>query len=372
MVERVPAPAISVAVHLNGRFFCSPGSGVQRVAHELVTGLDDHLARVGDEGIVWRLIHPDGAKLPPLKVIAPERLPGLPGPLWEQVSLARRSRGAISVNLANTAPLTHPDTIVMIHDAQVHISPGSYTAAFRGWYHFLQPRIARRARRLLTVSRFSAAELEKHDLVPKVPAVVIPNGVDHILRVPEEPDVLGRLDLASRPFLLGFASAQEHKNVELILRIMRDDRLAGLDLALIGHSLPPDLTFPLGVRLLGRVDDSRLRALYANCLGFLFPSKTEGFGLPPGEAMLCGAPVLAARAGAIPEFYDGVAELLPVDDDDAWIRAVMKLRSDPVWRSQLSHRGRVRAETMGWSAAAGRLAETISQVRNEVTRERRA
>lgn len=352
-------------VHLNGRFFGSPRTGVQRVAHELVMALDDHLARTGDREIVWRLIHPEGADLPRLRVIVPEQLPGLPGLLWEQISLAKRSRGHILVNLANTAPLSHSETIVMIHDAQVHVSPDSYSVAFRGWYRFLQPRITRRAARLLTVSRFSANELAQHGLVPRVPAVVIPNGVDHILRVSEESNALGAFGLAGKPFLLGFASAQVHKNVELLLRVKRDDRLADLELALIGRSMPPNVVPPPGVRLLGRVDDSQLRMLYSHCLGFLFPSTTEGFGLPPGEAMLCGAPVIAARAGALPEFYDGAAELLPTDDDEAWIRAIIRLSADPDWRMALADRGQRRAETMGWSAAAEELANVISRVRDE-------
>ena len=104
---------------------------------------------------------------------------------------------------------------------------------------------------------------------------------------------------------------------------------------------------------LGRVDDAARHGLYRDALGFAFPSRTEGFGLPPGEAMACGAPVLAARAGALEE-VDGqqtskpgmgvpgmegqkscgghednsACAFLDPDDGSAWIEAVLRLRDD--------------------------------------------
>ena len=123
-------------IHINGRFLSSPQTGVQRVAHELIAGLDLEIAENGGDQGRWRLIHPQGARPPAYRVIATAALPGPPGQLWEQIALSHHSRNAVLANLANTGPLTHARSVLMIHDAQAHTCPESYSRAFRMWYGF--------------------------------------------------------------------------------------------------------------------------------------------------------------------------------------------------------------------------------------------
>lgn len=356
----------SPEIHLNGRFLAAPQTGVQRVARELIVALDRRLAEAPSPGVVWRFPHPRGATPPPLAVIEPRVIGGGGGLLWEQGPLGWHSRGDLLINLANTAPLAHPASILMIHDAQVHESPGSYSRGFRSWYRFMQPRAARRAVRLLTVSGFSAGELARFGIEGGGPAAVVPNGVDHILREAADASVLDELDLGGRPFVLSFASAQAHKNNRLLLEAFGDPRLADLRLVLVGSNLPEGAPRPPSLRLTGRIDDRRLRALYEAALVFAFPSLTEGFGLPPGEAMACGAPVIAAAAGALPEFYEGAAVMPPAQDRESWIAAMLRIRDDAGYRGALARLGRARAATLTWDAAAARLRRVIEEARAEM------
>lgn len=349
-----PRDARAREILINGRFLTAPQSGVQRVARELTIALDRLLAtRNGSER--WRLLHAPGAPVPPLTAIAAQAVPGSGGTLWEQTALWRAARGRCLVNLANTAPLMHGQNIVMMHDAQVFDTPSSYPRAFRLWYRLMQPLAARRARKLLTVSGFSAQRLAAHGIGQPGEATAIWNGLDHILRISPDREAIARLGLRPQRYALAFAAAQPHKNLALLLRAWRDPRLADLTLALVGTALPEGETAPVNVRLLGRLDDAALRALYADCLVFLFPSTTEGFGLPPGEAMLCGAPAAVSRAGAMPEVYEGAAEMLPPDDPAPWVDTVVALAEDPARRDALVAAGHARAATLTWERAAAQL-----------------
>jgi glycosyltransferase involved in cell wall biosynthesis len=106
------------------------------------------------------------------------------------------------------------------------------------------------------------------------------------------------------------------------------------------------------VHFLGYVPRGELPALYAGAELFLFPSRVEGFGLPVLEAMACGTPVVAARAGALPETAGGGALLVDPDDPAALAAAVASLLDDPARRRRMVSRGKERAAAFSWQRAA--------------------
>ncbi|HUK63275.1 MAG TPA: glycosyltransferase family 1 protein [Dongiaceae bacterium] len=100
------------------------------------------------------------------------------------------------------------------------------------------------------------------------------------------------------------------------------------------------------------VGDSDLACLYAGAMLYVQPSLAEGFGLPPLEAMACGAPVLSSDAGALPEVLNGAARLLPPRDPEAWAAAVTTLLGDPAERGRLVAAGLARAARFTWERCA--------------------
>lgn len=333
-----------------------PQSGVQRAARELVRALD-RLAAEGGVSFTPILLCPKDAVPPPLRATEVRHLPGR-GQVFEQVLLPFAARGGILLNLANVAPILHKRSVLMMHDAQTRTSPDSYARAFRYWYAVLQPIVARRALRVLTVSTYSAMQLSRHRLAGRSGAHVIPNGAEHVLEPLADDAVLTRIGLRPGGYVLALGSNQPHKNVRMLLNAAR---LPGTPpLVLTGHagaegSLP-------GLFYAGRVDDAELRALYEGAIALALPSLEEGFGLPAGEAMACGCPVLAARAGALPEVLGGAGVLLPPDDPQAWAAAMVRLASDPGACATLSAAGLARAGTLSWRAAATELVEVIEEV----------
>jgi glycosyltransferase involved in cell wall biosynthesis len=115
----------------------------------------------------------------------------------------------------------------------------------------------------------------------------------------------------------------------------------------------------------GFVDRTRLRDLYRRAIAFVYPSRYEGFGIPPLEAMACGAPVIATRTGAIPDFAGGAALIVEPGDADALRDALVRMLRDPALRRDLRARGPVQARRFGWEPGARTMMELLREAAAE-------
>lgn len=347
---------------INGKFLSVPVTGVHRVAGELANAMADLAAERGSgETQVW--LPYDGAERAqairlPCRVVGPLR-----GIFWEQVSLPFAARGRLILNLCNIAPVAATNAVTMIHDAQVYLTPKSYSRGFATWYRLVQPLIGKRHRHLLTVSEYSKKQLVEIGLASADRISVVHNGVDHIVAVGPDPAILARLALRRRGFVVALASTQPHKNIRLLLRAFADPALAGLKLVLIGSGDPaafgPELAVRDNIIFAGRVTDGELRALYESALCLAFPSLTEGFGLPPLEAMRVGCPAIVAPCGALPEVCGDAATYVDPSAPGKWVAALLDLAAhEDAWLQQ-SRNGIVHASHYSWRRAAERLLEIL-------------
>jgi glycosyltransferase involved in cell wall biosynthesis len=344
---------------LNGRFLTRPLTGVDRVAGELARAL------AALPGVALTVAVPRGGVLAQMPPPGPVPSCGvLAGHAWEQARLPGLAGGRWCLNLCNTGPLRGPRQIVMLHDAHVMTAPDSYSRAFRVAYRGLQPRLARRAALVLTVSDDSRRSLEAAGIVPGGKARVVPNGVDHMDRIPADPSVLARHGLRAGGYFLTLGSAAAHKNLAMIAGVAASRAGGALPVVAAGGAAPGAFGRAgpgPGVRHLGRVSDPELKALYAGARALVFPSLAEGFGLPPLEAMSCGTPVIATTAGAVPEVCGGAALYASPRRPQDWRQAMDLLESDAVLCRDLSARGRARAAGFTWARAARRVLAAIEE-----------
>jgi glycosyltransferase involved in cell wall biosynthesis len=91
----------------------------------------------------------------------------------------------------------------------------------------------------------------------------------------------------------------------------------------------------------------------------------EGFGFPPLQAMAAGVPVVATRAGSLPEVLGDAASLVEVGDTDALARALDQVLSDPATRAGLVEAGRRRVQAFSWESCAAGLADLYRGVADE-------
>jgi glycosyltransferase involved in cell wall biosynthesis len=102
----------------------------------------------------------------------------------------------------------------------------------------------------------------------------------------------------------------------------------------------------------GYVSDERLPALYSGALAVVYPSLYEGFGLPPLEAMACGAPVVTSNTTSIPEVTGDAAVLVNPHDPEQIGAAIVRVARDSTLRAELSRRGLSRASNFSWDTSA--------------------
>lgn len=336
---------------INARFLTQKMSGVQRFSREVVTAL-------AATGQPIRLLAPQDApaEFAGLEV---ERIGRRSGQSWEQFDLPGALAGCHLLNLGNTAPLRVGGAqTVVIHDAGVFDTPGSYAFAFRAWYRALHWTLPRRGARIVTVSEFSRARLSLHLGLPAARIGVMAEGGEHALREAAEPEVLARHGLQPGRYALAVGTGAAHKNLDALRDAVALLAARGMKLAVAGAADAGVFRNAGAVDAavaLGRVSDGALRALYEQALCLIFPSRYEGFGLPPLEAMWCGCPVLAAAAGAVPEVCGDAALWFTPDGPDTPATALARLLDDPLLAEHLRRAGRARAATFSWPAAADRL-----------------
>jgi glycosyltransferase involved in cell wall biosynthesis len=106
------------------------------------------------------------------------------------------------------------------------------------------------------------------------------------------------------------------------------------------------------VRFTGPVSEAELAALYGAALAYVFVSRSEGFGLPGLEAMAAGVPVVAARAGSLPEVYGDAALYCDPLDVESIASALAGVASEDDLRARLVARGRQRAGEFSWARTA--------------------
>ncbi len=263
--------------------------------------------------------------------------------------------------------------VTTIHDISFRVHPDLFLPKDRWVLNTLVPRSMQKAAAIVAVSQSTRRDILRfYPAVPKEKVFVVLEAAGPQFQLPDGGQETARaaankaLGLNNRPYLLAVGVLQPRKNLALLLEAFARLKLGPYPpphrLIIAGKRGWLDETdaqitaLPDAVRreivLAGYVADADLPILYGGADALCYPSRYEGFGLPPLEAMACGCPVLCSRSSSLPEVVGDAGLLLPADDARAWASALETLLASPVVMTDWRTRGLKRAALFSWERAA--------------------
>lgn len=250
----------------------------------------------------------------------------------------------------------HIPLITTVHDAIpfMYRSSGSAFMFYRLQLNFA----ARRSHKLIVVSYQSKIDLMKYAGISAEKIEVVYNGINHERFQPLKTK-------ENEKFIIRYVGGLggPYKNVETLLHMAARLEAWNLDFRLeIAGAHPENTSLPSLAHLLGLknvqfkgfISDEALPEFLANADLFVYPSKYEGFGFPPLEAMACGTATVASKLGSLSEVLSfGAITTYP--DADSLAKAVASVYNNPNLRASLEHRGKIVAEKYTWQKTASRM-----------------
>ena len=272
----------------------------------------------------------------------------------------------------------HPNVSVIqtVYDMIPFLLPETMTAEYRDYYADILRRI-RAEDRVITISQSAKADFCNHTGFAEDRVHVIPLAANgDIFRPCHDParmaTVRAKHGIPEGPYLLSVCTFEPRKNLRHLVgsfvELLRaHPELSDLTLVLTGGQgwmFEPFLAELAGTSLpggrivtTGYVPDADLGPLYSGASAFLYLSRYEGFGLPPLEAMQCGAPVIVSNTSSLPEVVGDAGILLSPDDQDGLCQAILNLHTHPGQRTQLAEKSLQQARQFSWTKNVSQTVE---------------
>ena len=187
------------------------------------------------------------------------------------------------------------------------------------------------ASRIVTISETAAKEIAECIHVPLESIAIISPGWEHMKAIEPDPSIWERITYVGKgTYYYSLSSRAPHKNFRWVAEVAKRN-LADTFLVAGKPWRGEETETPDNLHYLGYVTDAENVELMGNCKAFLHPSKYEGFGMTPLEAVACGATICVSNASCLPEVFEDCAHYFDPDDYNVDLD---KLISEPVGNSQ--------------------------------------
>jgi glycosyltransferase involved in cell wall biosynthesis len=269
-----------------------------------------------------------------------------------------------------TAPPFSPcPVVVSIHDLSFEHLPQTFKWRSRKQLRITVRRSAREAAQVIALSEFARRDIiTTYKVRPEKVSVIPLSAPTHFSPVQDEEELqrVRQTYGIEGEYILAVGAIQPRKNLSRLVAAYSRLRWARPEvklpkLVLVGKCAwlfdetlrtIKELEVSNSVIVTGYVPETDLPALYSGALCFVYPSYFEGFGLPPLEAMKCGAPVIAGDKTSLPEVVGDAGMLVDPFDVDNIASAIQRLITDPDLRKQLRVKGLQHAKRFDWQETA--------------------
>lgn len=344
---------------VNGRYLTQKATGVHRYAFEICNklhemGVDFHVA-------VPNEIHPDYKFS--FKVV---KCGSLNTHLWEQISLPRylkRIGSPLLISFTGCGPLNYSNQIMTIHDVSHERYPEWFSKNYYRFYHYMMPRIGKKAHAVLTVSEFSKKEIVDTLGINSEKIHVVHSNVPFHSKPSKEEILSFTRNPEAERYILAVSSMDPRKNFIRLVEAFDKIKDKSVKLYIIGMSFKafntPDLQKLIGenVHLPGYIPDEKLQTMYQNALLSVYPSLYEGFGLPPLESMTYGCPVINSDIPALREVSQDAALYVDPYSVEDITQKIEQLSVDEPLRKELQEKGLLQIKKYSWDKSAKQVYE---------------
>ena len=299
----------------------------------------------------------------------------------EQIGLARQLR-ALKPDLVHFAMDRQPilyrgRVIATMHD----LTTARFTNPSKNWlvfkfkqlvYRLVLKDVARKSVAVITPSKYVKQDVAQYTHIDPGKITVTYEAADKITAAP-----IPIYKLQSTNYLLYVGRPLPHKNLKRLIEAFAQIQTTHPDLQLVLAGKKDVLYDQIqtwiekeatkNVTFTGFVSEGQLRWLYENTAAYVFPSLSEGFGLPGVEAMVHGAPVVSSNTTCLPEVYGQAAHYFdPLDVRDMATK-INDVVSDPKLRARLVEAGKTQAAKYSWAHMAAQTLDVYNSVLDNIS-----
>ena len=347
-------------IAINGRFIVRKQTGQERFASEIVKELD----KISNKGEFVLVVPQYADRLPTYQNIEVVRYGNVKSHMWKQINFFYyiKKHKLISLNLTTKCPLLSPD-IVCLHDACIFEMKDLLTHNFYGkmsyiWHRLIFRTAALKAKKILTVSNYSKDRLMYFLHISSDRIFVVHNAWQHFNLVQIDNSIFSKLPdyIKQKEYFLAVSSLAPQKNFIWINEVAKNNPqkqfvicggAGGFTNFKEQESKPKNLYFT------GYLTDGEIKALMTGCRAFIHPAIYEGFGIPPLEAMSCGAELILSTATCLPEIYGNSAHYIDPYNYNVDLDEILAGKIEP---------SSIILDRFSWKREASKLYELLSTI----------
>lgn len=288
--------------------------------------------------------------------------------IWNSLHVLPVEKFIGQVDLIHTSDWTEPPSkfpkVTTVHDLIPFKFPQTTTDSIRNTHKKRLAWVMRESDKIIAVSQSTKEDLISIMKIPNEKIVVIPEGVEdrYCPQSIDIQEIIKKRYHINEDYIFTLSTLEPRKNQARLIKAFKlvKEKFPNLQLIIGGRTGWGEIPEAVeGVSMPGYIPDADLPGLYSGCLAFVLPSIYEGFGLPPLQAMSCGAPVAVSNVSSLPEVVEGAGVLFDPESVESIAAGIIEAIEN---RSKLKPLSLAQASKFTWEKTAERTHDVYQSV----------